>query len=93
MLAIARSLLFNPDLLILDEPTEGLAPIIVQEIQQHLHALKDSGLTILLVEQNYHFATDLADQVYLLGRGRVRWQGTAGALRAETVVQAEWLGV
>ena len=93
MLAIARSLLLNPDLLILDEPTEGLAPIIVQEIQQHLRALKDSGLTILLVEQNYHFATDLADQVYVLGRGQVRWQGTAGALSVEAGVQAEWLGV
>ncbi|MEM1162966.1 MAG: ABC transporter ATP-binding protein, partial [Pseudomonadota bacterium] len=69
MLAIARALLWNPDLLLLDEPTEGLAPIIVEEIQRHLRDLKAGGLTILLVEQNFRFATDLADRVYVLGRG------------------------
>ena len=93
MLAIARSLLLNPRLLILDEPTEGLAPIIVQEIQQRLRDLKEQGMTILLVEQSFHFATDLADRAYVLGKGRIRWEGTAAALRADTAVQAEWIGV
>ncbi len=93
MLAIARALLLNPDLLILDEPTEGLAPIIVQDIQNHLRAIKDEGMTILLVEQNFRFATDIADRVYVLGKGQVRWQGSADALSADTAVQHEWLGV
>jgi len=93
MLAIARSLLQNPRLLILDEPTEGLAPIIVQEIQDRLRALKEQGLTILLVEQSFHFATTLADQAYVLGKGRIRWQGTGSALREDRATQAEWIGV
>ncbi|MEO1193175.1 MAG: ABC transporter ATP-binding protein [Pseudomonadota bacterium] len=93
MLAIARALLWNPDLLLLDEPTEGLAPIIVEEIQQHLHALKAEGMTILLVEQNFRFATDLADQVYVLGRGQIRWHGSSTALKAEGDLQQQWLGV
>lgn len=93
MLAIARALLWNPALLLLDEPTEGLAPIIVAEIQEHLHHLKESGMTVLLVEQNFRFATDLADEVYVLGRGKVRWQGSSAALRAESDVQHRWLGV
>ncbi len=93
MLAIARALLWNPALLLLDEPTEGLAPIIVAEIQEHLHHLKESGMTVLLVEQNFRFATDLADEVYVLGRGKVRWQGSSAALRRESDVQHRWLGV
>ncbi len=93
MLAIARALLWNPDLLLLDEPTEGLAPIIVAEIQQHLRGFKEAGLTVLLVEQNLQFATDLADEVYVLGRGKVRWQGSSGALKAEPEIQHRWLGV
>ncbi|MEQ8652646.1 MAG: ABC transporter ATP-binding protein [Kiloniellales bacterium] len=93
MLAIARALLWNPALLLLDEPTEGLAPIIVAEIQEHLRSLKETGLTVLLVEQNFRFATDLADEVYVLGRGKVRWQGTSAALREESDVQHRWLGV
>ncbi len=93
MLAIARALLWNPDLLLLDEPTEGLAPIIVAEIQQHLHRLKETGMTVLLVEQNFRFATELADEVYVLGRGQVRWHGTSAALQEESEVQHRWLGV
>lgn len=93
MLAIARSLLQNPRLLILDEPTEGLAPIIVQEIQSRLRALKEQGLTILLVEQSFHFATALADRAYVLGKGQIRWQGTGSALRMDTATQKEWIGV
>ncbi len=93
ILAIARAMLFNPDLLILDEPTEGLAPIIVRDIRKHLHALKAEGLTILLVEQSFHFATDLADQVYVLGKGQIRWRGTSAEIKADQAAQPEWLGV
>ena len=93
MLAMARALLSNPDLLILDEPTEGLAPIIVQDIREQLRALKSEGLTILLVEQSFHFATALADEVYVLGKGQIRWHGSAAAIRADQEVQRAWLGV
>ncbi len=93
MLAIARALLLNPELLILDEPTEGLAPVIVREVQRHLQAVKDEGLTILLVEQSFHFATALADTAYVLGKGRVQWQGASAALVADTEVQKAWLGI
>ncbi|MDJ0945642.1 MAG: ABC transporter ATP-binding protein [Kiloniellales bacterium] len=93
MLAIARALLLNPELLILDEPTEGLAPVIVREVQRHLQAVKDEGLTILLVEQSFHFATALADTAYVLGKGRVQWQGPSAALVADTEVQKAWLGI
>ncbi len=93
MLSIARALLLNPILLILDEPTEGLAPIIVKEIRATLQQLKRDGLTVLLVEQNFHFATHLADEVYVLGKGQVQWQGTTAEMIANTTLQHSWLGV
>ncbi len=93
MLAIARSLLLNPELLILDEPTQGLAPIIVKDIRERLRALKDEGLTILLVEESFHFATDLADKVYVLGKGQIRWTGSSADIKADHDVTRRWLGV
>ena len=93
MLAIARALLLNPKVLLLDEPTEGLAPLIVREIGERLATVKAEGMTILLVEQNARFALDLADRAYVLARGEVRWQGSAGALREDKDAQAEFLGV
>ncbi len=93
MLAIARSLLLNPELLILDEPTQGLAPIIVKDIRERLRALKDEGLTILLVEESFHFATDLADQVYVIGKGKIRWTGSSADIKADHEVTRRWLGV
>lgn len=93
MLAIARALLLNPRLLVLDEPTEGLAPIVVRQIYDNLRALKETGLTILLVEQNFGFATGLADRCAVLGRGVVQWQGSVAAMRTDTAVQRRWLGV
>jgi branched-chain amino acid transport system ATP-binding protein len=92
-LAIARALLFNPRVLLLDEPTEGLAPIIVGEIRDILRAVKNEGMTILLVEQNFRFATQLSDRVYVLGRGEVQWSGSAAAIAADTRIQQTWLGV
>ena len=93
MLAIARSLVLNPELLILDESTEGLAPIIVGDIQERLRAIKHEGITILLVEQSFHFATDLADEVYVLGKGRIRWTGSSAGIKTDHEVQRKWLGV
>ena len=93
MLAIARGLLMNPRLLLLDEPTEGLAPIIVRTIHDKLADLKATGLSMLLVEQNFGFATSLADDVAIVGRGRIVWQGTPAAIRSDTHAQHLWLGV
>ncbi len=93
MLAIARALLMNPRLLILDEPTEGLAPIIIKQIFEKLQELKRSGLTMILVEQNFGFATALADDVAIIGRGRIVWQGTAQEIRGNREQQSRWLGV
>lgn len=93
MLAIARALLMNPLLLLLDEPTEGLAPIIVRQIHEKLTELKNTGLTIVLVEQNFGFATSLADDVCIIGRGQAVWSGTPADIRADRDVQARWLGV
>jgi branched-chain amino acid transport system ATP-binding protein len=93
MLAIARALLMNPRLLILDEPTEGLAPIIVGQIHAKLDELRRAGLTMLLVEQNFGFATSLAERVCIIGRGKLVWQGTSAAIRADHAAQARWLGL
>ena len=93
MLAIARGLLMNPRLLILDEPTEGLAPIIVKLIHDKLAELKHAGLSMVLVEQNFGFATSLADDVVVVSQGSIVWQGSAAAIRADTEAQHRWLGV
>ncbi|TCK06969.1 ABC transporter ATP-binding protein [Marinobacterium mangrovicola] len=93
MLTIARALLMNPKLLILDEPTEGLAPIIVKQIHKQLSVLKQQGLTILLVEQNFGFATSLADDVSIIGKGQVVWRGSANEIREDKATQHQWLGV
>ena len=93
MLAIARALVANPRLLLLDEPSEGLAPLIVRQIAELLAKLKSQGMTMLLVEQNFALATELADHVLVLGKGRVRWSGTSQAMRAADDVRSTWLGV
>ena len=93
MLAIARALLMNPRLLILDEPTEGLAPILIRQVSSKLAELKAEGTTMVLVEQNFGVAADLADDVCIIGRGKVVWNGTAKAIVADTTAQRQWLGV
>jgi len=93
MLSIARALMTNPNLLILDDPTEGLAPLVVEEIESFLTKLKQEGLTMLLVEQNLGFATSLSDHLVVLGKGKIRWTGTPEELEDEPEVQHTWLGV
>src|SRR5947209_7423794 len=83
MLAIARALMTNPELLILDEATEGLAPIIRGEIWKVLHKLKASGQSILIVDKNLKILCRLADRHYVLERGRVRWSGSSAQLASE----------
>ena len=93
MLSIARALTLAPRLLILDEPTEGLAPVIVEEIAATAERLKAEGLTMLLVEQNYPFAARIADRVYVLGKGRIRWNGPPEDLDTDEEVKHTWLGI
>ncbi|MGI9500945.1 MAG: ABC transporter ATP-binding protein [Geminicoccaceae bacterium] len=93
MLAIARALMMSPRILILDEPTEGLAPIIIQQIFSKLEELKADGLTVLLVEQNLNFALSLADDVSLMSRGEIVWHGDAGTLSTDDAAQTRYLGV
>jgi branched-chain amino acid transport system ATP-binding protein len=93
MLAIGRALAMNPRLLLLDEPTEGLAPIIIRQIHDKLSELRAEGMTMVLVEQNFGFATSLADDVVIIGRGRTVWSGPPQVLRGDKALQSQWLGV
>jgi branched-chain amino acid transport system ATP-binding protein len=93
MLAIARALLTNGRLLLLDEPSEGLAPLIVREIGAVLTALKAQRLSLLLVEQNYHLALRVADRVYVMNKGQVVYEGTPAGLEADEEVKRRYLGV
>jgi len=93
MLSIARALVTAPRVLLLDEPTEGLAPVIVEAIEAMLGQLKREGHTILLVEQNLGFATRLADQILVMGKGRIRWRGAPDAFAAAEEIQHTWLGL
>jgi branched-chain amino acid transport system ATP-binding protein len=83
MLTIARTLMGNPDLLLLDEPSEGLAPLVVDALLQRVGELKAQGLTILLAEQGIEFSLALADRVYVLEKGAVRFSGAAETLRSD----------
>ncbi|MGH7383976.1 MAG: ABC transporter ATP-binding protein [Candidatus Rokuibacteriota bacterium] len=93
MLAIARALLTNGRLLLLDEPSEGLAPLIVREIGTTLRALKAQRLSLLLVEQNYHLALRVADRVYVMNKGQIVYEGTPAGLDADEEVKRRYLGV
>ena len=93
MLAIGRALMTNPRLLILDEATEGLAPLMRAEIWQCLTRLKVEGQSILLIDKNVETLTRIADRHYLIERGRVVWSGTSMALAAAPAVQHRYLGV
>jgi len=93
MLAIARALLTGPDLLLLDEPSQGLAPIVVETVMDTIRDLKSERVSMLLVEQNAEMALRLADRVYVIDHGSVVFEGTPDALRANRQVTTTYLGV
>ena len=93
MLTIARTLMSNPTLLLLDEPSEGLAPLMVRIVYDTVGALKGGGMTILLCEQNADFCLGLSDRCYILEKGKVCWDGTTPELRDKPDIMMRFLGV
>ena len=93
MLAIARALMTNPELLLMDEPTEGLAPLLVREVGRVIESLKAQGLSILLVEQNLPLALRVADHVHVLSRGRVVHSSAPDALWRNEEIKSRYLGL
>ena len=93
MLAIGRALMLNPRLLILDEATEGLAPLIRQEIWRRLEQLKQSGLTILLIDKNIDEFAPIADRHFIVEKGQVVWQGDSAALNSNSELKSRYLGI
>jgi len=93
MLTVARTLMGNPLLLLLDEPSEGVAPLIVREMARTVREMKEAGLSVLVSEQNLGFATEVADRVYVLEKGEVRYTGPMSDLAADADAQARYLGV
>ena len=93
MLTIARTLMGNPELLLLDEPSEGLAPLVVDHLQEQIGRLKSDGLTILLAEQNVDFSLDLADRVYVLEKGHIRYEGSSREFREDASIRQQYLAL
>jgi branched-chain amino acid transport system ATP-binding protein len=93
MLTVARTLMGNPSLILLDEPSEGLAPVIVDQMAVTIRELKGMGLSILLSEQNLRFARMVSDRVYIVEKGRIRWQGSMEHLEADEAVKQQYLVV
>ncbi|MDP6564751.1 MAG: ABC transporter ATP-binding protein [Alphaproteobacteria bacterium] len=91
MLTIARSLMGNPKLLLLDEPSEGLAPIVVETLRDRINLLKEGGLSIVLAEQNLDFVLFLSDRIHILEKGEIQYTGTPEDLRANTDIQTKYL--
>ncbi len=93
MLTIARTLMGNPKLVLLDEPSEGLAPVIIEEMAKTILALKGEGLTVLISEQNLHFAGNVADRAAIIEKGMIRFTGTMDELKANEAVRTQYLSV
>jgi len=93
MLSIARTLMGNPRLILLDEPSEGLSPLIVEQMAAAILALRAEGVTVLLAEQNLHFAARVANRAVVIEKGRVAWAGTLPELQADEAARAQYLAV
>jgi branched-chain amino acid transport system ATP-binding protein len=93
MLSIARTLMGNPDAILLDEPSEGIAPVIVQTLAEAIRAMKREGVSVLLSEQNWAFAAGIADRACVIERGEMRFQGPMADFLADDALRAETLGV
>ena len=93
MLTIARTLMGNPDLLLLDEPSEGLAPIVVQQLGEQIAQLRREGMTILLCEQNQRFSLDLSDRLYILEKGTIKYEGTVQDFKKDETIVRSYLAV
>ena len=91
MLTIARTLMGNPLLILLDEPSEGVAPLIVEQIADTIIELKKEGVSVLLSEQNVHFAQLVSDRAYVLEKGQIQWSGTMAELANDADVQRSYL--
>jgi branched-chain amino acid transport system ATP-binding protein len=93
MLTVARTLMGNPFLVLLDEPSEGVAPLIVEQMAQMIIALKRQGVSILLCEQNMHFAELVSDRAYVLEKGQIRYTGSMAELAADDEVRRAYLSM
>ena len=93
MLTVARTLMGNPRLILLDEPSEGLAPVIVDQMARAILALRAEGVAVLLAEQNLRFAARVADRAAVIEKGRIAWTGTIAGLRADEAARREYLAV
>jgi branched-chain amino acid transport system ATP-binding protein len=93
MLTIARTLMGNPEAVLLDEPSEGLAPVIVEQMAEAVLRMKAEGIAVLLSEQNLDFAAAVADRAYVIERGEIRYKGTMEALEADEHVRTAYLTV
>ncbi len=93
MLTLCRTLMGDPDLIMIDEPTEGLAPKIVELVAQYLKTLKERGVSVLLVEQKLTIALNISERCYVMGHGSIVFEGTPAALRADAYIRKEWLEV
>jgi branched-chain amino acid transport system ATP-binding protein len=93
MLTLCRTLMGDPDLIMIDEPTEGLAPKIVELVAEYLKELKRRGVSVLLVEQKLTIALEISERCYVMGHGRIVFEGTPAELRADAYIRKEWLEV
>ena len=93
MLTLCRTLMGDPDLIIIDEPTEGLAPKIVELVGEYLRTLKDKGISVLLIEQKLTIAMQISDRALVMGHGSIVFDGTPDSLRADASIRKEWLEV
>jgi branched-chain amino acid transport system ATP-binding protein len=93
MLTLCRTLMGDPDLIMIDEPTEGLAPKIVELVGEYLKELKNRGIAVLLVEQKLAIALDISQRVYVMGHGHIVFEGSPEELRGNARIRQEWLEV